>query len=112
MKPSKIAKQDSELARTSKEAMAPKHVDDEQSEEDKIRKGEWDLEDLMKAEAIKGDQGRMEYVHKAHAKKSAAMRSIADLKMAGQALAQQKSDQIKAKAAQPRHKNRFPAREK
>lgn len=108
MKKSKVA----EMPRTPKEAMAPKHPDSEKSEEDKLRDGEWDMDALMKAEEIKGDNGRMEYVHKAHEKRSKAMRSIADLKMAGQALAMQKQDEMKAKAAQPRHKTRYPEREK
>lgn len=101
MKKSKVAMPKSDLARTPPEAMAAKHVDSETSEEDKLRKGEWDLEDLMKAEEIKGDQGRMEYVHKAHAKKTTQMRSIADLKVAAEALAEKE-----------RQKIRYPKREK
>lgn len=107
MKKSKVA--DMEMPRTPKDAMAPKEtVAQERSEEEKLRNGEIDLDHLMRAEDIKGDNERMEYVHKAHAKKTTAMRSIADLKMAGQALAQKKRDEI---AAQPRHKTRYPKRE-
>lgn len=106
MKKSKIA----DMPRTSAAAMSPKHVDakDERSEEDKLRSGEYDLDHLMRAEDIKNDPEKMEYVHKAHAKKTTQLRSIADLKMAGQALAAKKQDEMKKKAAQPRHKERYP----
>ncbi len=103
MKASKIASTD--LPRTPKNAMAPAA---EKPEEDLERDGHFDLEHLMKAEEIKKDPLRMDYVHKAHEKKSAQMRSIADLKVAGQALAAKSQDEAKAKAAQPRHKTRYP----
>jgi hypothetical protein len=111
MKKSKIA---SDLPRTSPAAMAPKNPDMqmEPSEEDKLRSGEYDLDHLMKAEDIKNDPEKMEYVHKAHAKKTVSMRSIADLKVAGQALAAQTQEAAKAKASQPREKTRYPKREK
>ncbi len=110
MKKTKVAAMNPEMPRTPKEAMAPKDSDkaSERSEEDKLRSGEMDLDHLMRAEDIKNDPEKMEFVHKAHAKKTVAMRSIADLKMASQALAAQD----KAKAAQPREKTRYPAREK
>lgn len=102
MKKSKVVQVHSDFARTPPSSMAaaegPK---EEKTEEDKLRSGEYDLEHLMKAHDIQGDNERMEYVHRAHTKKMSAMKSIADLKMAGEAL-----------AAQPRHKNRFPKREK
>jgi hypothetical protein len=107
MKKSKVATK-SDLPRTSPEAMAPaKH---ERSEEDMEREGHYDLDQLMRAEEIKGDEKRMSYVHKAVDKKSKAIRSIADLKVAGQALAHQKTEEMKAKAGQPRHKTRYPER--
>lgn len=106
MKKVKVA---GDLPRTPKEAMAPK-VDNERSEEEKLRNGEMDLDHLMRAEEIKNDPEKMEYVHRAHGKKSVAMRSIADLKIAGQALAAQKTEEMKAKPSQPRHKIRYPER--
>ena len=108
MKKTKVA--DMELPRTTPAAMAAK--DNEPSEEEKLRNGEYDMDHLIKAEEIKNDPERMEFVHKAHAKKTVGMRSIADLKVAGQALAAQKTEEVKAKAAQPRNKTRFPVREK
>lgn len=108
MKKSKVV--DTDLPRTPPEAMAAKQS--ERSEEDMEREGHYDLDHLMRAEEIKGDESRMKYVHKAHEKKTKAMRSIADLKMAGQALAHEKQEAMKEKAAQPRHKVRYPKREK
>ena len=102
MKKSKVAKMDNDFARTPPSSMAPKEgPKEEKSEEDKLREGEYDLEHLMKAHDIQGDPERMERVHKAHAKKMGAMKSIADLKMAGEAL-----------AAHATIKKRFPKREK
>ncbi len=109
MKKMKIASMKSDLPRTPKEAMAPAKY--EKTEDDMLRDGEYDMDHLMKAEDIKGDAKRMEYVHKAHAKKTTQMRSIADLKMASQALAHQTTEEAKAKAAQPRIKARYPKRE-
>ena len=126
MKKTKVASMDMGMARTPKEAMAPKNPDAkmERSEEEKLRSGEMDLDDLIKAHGIQNDPERMEYVHKAHMKKMPAMRSIADLKMAGQALAEskkhekmeevmgEKEDDMEEKKvpAQPRHKARYPKR--
>jgi hypothetical protein len=102
MKKSKVVQVHSDFARTPASSMAPKESPkEEKTEEDKLRSGEYDLEHLMKAHDIQGDNERMEYVHRAHAKKSTAMKSIADLKMAGEALAEHK-----------RVKTRFPKREK
>lgn len=98
---------DTTLPRTPKNAMADKPEPDE---DDKMRNGEYDMDHLLKAEDIKNDPDRMKYVAKAHDKKTVAMRSIADLKIAGQALASQRIDELKAKAAQPRHKTRYPNR--
>lgn len=111
MKKSKIASMNSDLARTPKEAMAPKEIAPEKSDSDREREGEIDLDDLLRAEKIKLDPDRMKYVLKAHEKKSTAMRSIEDLKMASQALAHAESEMMKEKPAQPRHKNRYPKRE-
>lgn len=114
----KLSVADTSLARTPPQSMAPAPTP-EPTEEDMMRKGGYDLDSLMSAEDIKSDPKRMEYVHKAHGKKMTAMRSIQDLKVAGQALAMQKKD---AKAAdqedaaeggapaQPRHKTRYPKR--
>lgn len=106
MKKSKVASMKSELPRTSPEAMAPK-----KTEEDCERDGHCDLDHLIRAEEIKGDSKRMDYVHKAREKRTGQMRSIGDLKMASQALAAAEKDELKAKAAQPRHKTRYPKRE-
>lgn len=110
MKKNKIASMQSEMPRTPKDAMAPKIDKPEPDEDDKMRNGEYDMEHLLKAEDIKNDPDRMKYVGKAHDKKTVAMRSIADLKMASAALDSQKAEEIKAKAAQPRHKTRYPKR--
>lgn len=110
MKKHKIATQaNSDMARTPKEAMAPK-ADEEAQESEKERMGEMDLDHLVKAEDIKKDPKKMEYVHKAHEKKTTAMRSIADLKMASQALAHKAKEDAapKAKPAQGRIKTRYP----
>lgn len=72
-----------QMPRTPAKAMAPMAqppADDESAENEKLRNGEMDLEHLMKAEDIKNDPEKMEYVHKAHAKKSRSLRSIEDLK--------------------------------
>lgn len=106
MKKAKIV---NDMPRTPAAAMAPKEPPTpEKTEEDRLRDGDYDMEHLMRAEDIKADPKRMEYVQKAHAKKTTQMRSIADLKMAGAALDQQKSEAVKSKAAQPRHKTRYP----
>jgi hypothetical protein len=69
------------MPRTPANAMAPAaKPDDEAAENEKLRSGEMDLDHLMKAEDIKSDPEKMEYVHKAHAKKSKQLRSIDDLK--------------------------------
>lgn len=106
MKKNKIASMESTLAKTPKEAMAP--VKYEKTEEDMCMAGECDLDHLMRAEDIKKDEKRMAYVHKAHEKKTTAMKSIADLKMASQALAHKKDMEVKSIPAQPRHKQRYP----
>jgi uncharacterized protein YciI len=62
----------------------------------------------MRAEEIKSDPKRMEHVHKAHKKKLTAMKSIADLKMAGQALAHKKKMDAKEEMGE---KNESPAEE-
>lgn len=105
MKKVKIA---SEMPRTPPASMAPKMDKPEPDEDDLMRNGEYDMEHLLKAEDIKNDPDKMKYVQKAHAKKSTQMRSIADLKVAGAALDQQKTEQVKAKAAQGRIKTRYP----
>ena len=83
------SKSDDEMPKTPKEAMA--EVKHDKSEEDMCRDGEYDLDALLKAIEIKNDPKKMEYVNKAHDKKSTALRSIADLKMAGEALAMAKT---------------------
>jgi len=65
------------MARTPKEAMAPKEDEDEKHLD---QKGHWDLDTLMSAEEIKQDEKRMEKVMKAHAKKLASIDSISKLK--------------------------------
>lgn len=95
MKKSKVAKQDSDFARTPANSMAPKA--EEKSESDLEREGEIDLDDLLRVEKIRQDPERMKRVHAAADKKQVHIRSIQDLKTAGEALA---------------HKNRFPKREK
>lgn len=52
----------------------------EKSESDKEREGDYDLDHLLRAEEIKGDEDRMKYVRKAHGKKHKALTSIAELK--------------------------------
>lgn len=106
MKKNKIAAPD--MPRTSPAAMAPKTDVPEPDEDSLMRAGEYDMDHLMKAEDIKNDPEKMKYVQKAHAKKTTQMRSIADLKTAGAALDQQKSEQVKAKSAQGRIKTRYP----
>lgn len=114
MRKAKVA----DMARTSPSAMAPAPAP-EPSEDDKIQSGGYDLDHLMRAEEIKADPKKMEYVHKAHKKKMTAMRSIQDLKDAAQALAHKgKADDAeeagespaeeKGEAAQPRAKTRYP----
>lgn len=100
-----------DFPRTSKEAMAPAAPPaPERSEEDKVRDGGYDLDHLMRAEEIKADPDKMAYVMKAHAKKTTAMRSIADLKNAGQALAASQSKAVKSgdESVQGRVKQRYP----
>lgn len=70
--------------RVPKDALAPAPY--EKTEEDKEREGNYDLDHLLRAKEIESDPDRMKYVHKAHEKKTTALRSIADLKMAAQAL--------------------------
>jgi len=86
---SKVASMKSKMASTPADAMAEDK--DEKSEMDMAREGEYDLEALMKAFEIKNDEKRMEYVKKAHDKKTTALKSIEDLKMAGEALAMAKT---------------------
>lgn len=69
-----------ELPKTSPAAMAAKPT--EKTEEDLDRDGDFDLEDLLRAERIKNDPKRMERVFKAHEKKHTQLRSIEDLKTA------------------------------
>jgi hypothetical protein len=95
MKKSKVAKVESDFARTPASSMAAK--EHEKSESDLEREGEMDLDDLLRVEKIRSDPERMKRVHAAAEKKQVHIRSIQDLKMAGEALA---------------HKNRFPKREK
>jgi len=87
---------DDGFPRTTKAAMAPVE-EEKKSEEELDRNGEYDMDKLLQAEEIRNNPKRMEYVHKAHDKKKVGMRSIEDLKIAGQALV---------------HKNRFPKRDK
>lgn len=95
MKKTKVAKTDSDFARTPASSMAEKKP--EKTEEDHEREGTYDLDHLIRADEIRRDENRMKYVHRAADKKHTAIRSIQDLKVAGEALA---------------HKNRFPKREK
>ena len=105
MKKSKVAKMEHDLPRTPKEAMAHKvdtvssesDMSHEKSEADREREAEMDLDHLLHAEKIKGDSKRMEYVQKAATRKHHAIRSIADIKMAGQALAHEKRMGLKKK---------------
>ncbi len=123
MKKSKVASTDSSLPRTPKDAMAPKQY--EPTQEDKMRDGNYDLDHLLKSHEIQSDPEKMKYVGKAHEKRMGAMRSIADLKLAGQALAQQKKEELsegekdqkfnakeeageQGEPAQPRSKIRYP----
>lgn len=71
-------------ARVPKDALAP--VKHERSEEDYERDGHYDLDHLVRAKEIEQDEKRMKYVHKAHEKKTTALKSIADLKLAAQAV--------------------------
>lgn len=105
MKKSKVAKMEHDLPRTPKEAMAHKvdtvssesDMSHEKSEADREREAEMDLDHLLHAEKIKGDSKRMEYVQKAADRKHKAIRSIADLKMAGQAIAAEKRKAVMGK---------------
>lgn len=120
MKKTKAANKNSELPRTPKDAMAPAEPlpVPQKTDMEKMQDGNYDLDHLLKAEDIKADPEKMNWVQKAHDKKSTAMRSIADLKMASQALAQQagakgpKTAEMAPTgiAAQPRNKTRYPAR--
>jgi hypothetical protein len=100
-----------DLRKAGAEMAAPKpEAAPEKDEMGKMMDGQMDLDHLLRAEEIKQDPSRMEYVHKAHEKKMGGMRSIADLKMAGQALGAKKLEEEKAKPAQPRIKKRYPER--
>lgn len=96
MKKSKVAKMESDPPRTPPEAMAPKKQ--EPSEEDLDREAEYHLDDMLRVEKIKNDPAKMERVRKAAERKHHAIRSIADLKVAGQALAAEKREALKKKA--------------
>lgn len=97
MKKSKVVQVSSDFAKTPASSMAPKEKDHEKSESDFEREAEIDLDDLLRAEKIKADPERMKRILAAADKKAGSIRSIQDLKVAGEALA---------------HKNRFPKREK
>lgn len=101
MKKHKIADMKSDLPKLPKEAPAPKPLPADEAESEKMRLAEMDLDHLMKAHDIQMDSERMERVGKVHGKRMGAMRSIADLKLAGQALALKTSE-----------KARYPKREK
>lgn len=116
MKKAKVATPASDHPRTPTDSMAP--IKYEPTEDDKIRDGGYDLDHLIRAEEIKGDDKKMEYVKKAHEKKTTQMRSIADLKVAGQALAHKKTSEArgeknmeeKGEPAHGRVKTRYPKR--
>lgn len=95
MKKSKVVQVSSDFAKTPASSMAPKK--EEKSESDFEREAEIDLDDLLRAEKIKADPERMKRILAAADKKAGSIRSIQDLKVAGEALA---------------HKARYPKREK
>lgn len=97
MKKSKIA----EMPRTPANAMAEKEHEEKEDLEEMVRKGGYDLDDLIRAEEIKKDDGRMKYVKMAADKRAGAIRSIQDLHVAREALAMEKTK-----------RNRYPKREK
>lgn len=91
IKKAKIASES--MPRLPKDAPAPMPVP-AKTPEDLARDGEHDLDHLLRSEDIKADPQRMDGVKKAHEKRMTGMRSIADLKAAGQALAHQKKKQM------------------
>jgi hypothetical protein len=106
MKKTKIASMSSDLPKTPPGSMAAAKEKMEESEEDKMRSADYDLDHLMKAEDIKNDPDKMAYVQKAHAKRTVAMRSIGDLKEASAALAHEAKQKKMADMEIPMSKKR------
>lgn len=83
MKKSKVVSAEKEMPKVPKEAMAAKEDSAEDKKEDAeemLRQGKWDLDSILAAEEIKGDEKRMKYVMKAMETKEKGFRSIQELK--------------------------------
>lgn len=68
------------VAEEPKQAVTSQSFKAKESEEDKERSGDYDLETLMRAKEIENDADKMKYVAKALDKKAASIKSIQDLK--------------------------------